>query len=182
MAEKSKSWVQKKKIRERVQFLFIVAAVAIIGGIFLKNNSEIFFSQSESSKHNADSALVDSKNTYDRRLAAAGLDSLRVSEEEVQQKSVALSVIRCQLANRSDMAIFISLSVFFQSDSLEEEILSKRKELRVLVQRVIARKKLDEILTNPLRREIKNEFNSFLERGEIEDIVFKDFRIEKVID
>jgi flagellar basal body-associated protein FliL len=95
------------------------------------------------------------------------------------RRSIPISGIECTLVGRKDVRVLLSLEVFFDNDSLKDEILLKRKELGVMVQSVISRKNLDEIVVDPLRRQLRMSMNGILNRDTLIDVEFRDFRIEK---
>jgi hypothetical protein len=65
-------------------------------------------------------------------------------------------------------------------ESFKREILLKRENLKVMVQKVIADKTLDELIVDSLRIETKKAMNKLLGKNIITDVEFRDFRIDKV--
>jgi hypothetical protein len=64
--------------------------------------------------------------------------------------------------------------------SFKREILLKRENLKVMVQKVISNKTLDELIVDSLRIETKKAMNKLLGKNSITDVEFRDFRIDKV--
>jgi flagellar basal body-associated protein FliL len=96
-------------------------------------------------------------------------------------ESVPLERIACRLMDKSQPSIVLSLLLSFPvNPALKQEILVKRDNLKIMVKKTLATKSLDDMVVDSLRRDLKSGLNSVLENGEIADIEFKEFRIEKV--
>ncbi|HEX7511556.1 MAG TPA: hypothetical protein VF335_09665, partial [Chitinivibrionales bacterium] len=63
--------------------------------------------------------------------------------------------------------------------AMKKEVLLKRENLKVMVQKVLAAKTLDELIVDSLRAQTKTAMNRILDRGAITDVTFRNFRIEK---
>jgi flagellar basal body-associated protein FliL len=95
-----------------------------------------------------------------------------------ERGSIILERVECRLLDRPDLVVYVSLNMIFTLPALKDEILLKRDSLRTLLRAVVAGKRLEEIVVEPLRTELKSRFNRVLESGAIEDIEFRDFRID----
>jgi flagellar basal body-associated protein FliL len=89
--------------------------------------------------------------------------------------SVVLEEFSCTLADRQGLQVRIALELFYNNPALKRELLLKRENCKTLVRKVLAGKRLDEIVVDSLRREIIDEINEILERGRIVDVEFKNF-------
>jgi flagellar basal body-associated protein FliL len=96
-------------------------------------------------------------------------------------ESVPLERITCRLMDKSQPSIRLSLALSFPANgALKQEILVKRDNLKIMVQKTLSAKSLDDMVVDSLRRGLLSCLNSVLENGAITDIEFKEFRIEKV--
>jgi flagellar basal body-associated protein FliL len=95
---------------------------------------------------------------------------------EAISHSVSVANIRCRLAGAEQQEVLVSLRMIFHSLSLQDEVLLKRDEIRVIVQKVFSQKVLDEIQVNMLRVELKQSINDLLDGNKIDDVEFEDFR------
>ena len=94
--------------------------------------------------------------------------------------SVMIPDIKCALSDHGAFKVVLSLELFIADDSNKREILLKRENLKVMVQKVLAVKTLDELIVDSLRLETKAAMNAFLEKNMIIDVEFRNFRIDKV--
>ena len=94
--------------------------------------------------------------------------------------SVLIPDIKCALSDRGALKVVLSLELFIADDSYKREILVKRENLKVMVQKVIAGKTLDELIVDSLRSETKASMNELLGKNMITDVGFRNFRIDKV--
>jgi hypothetical protein len=90
--------------------------------------------------------------------------------------SVPVSNILCVLAGDDRQQILVSLRLLFKAGSLADDVLLKRDEIRVIVQKVFSTKLLNEIEVDRLRAEIRQETNRLFDGGGITDIEFDEFR------
>lgn len=96
-------------------------------------------------------------------------------------RTISLTGISCKLIDKSRPSILLSLSLAFpENRELESEILVKRDNLKIMVQKTLASKSLDDMVKDSLRKDIKSALNPLLENGAITDVEFKEFRIDKV--
>jgi flagellar basal body-associated protein FliL len=94
---------------------------------------------------------------------------------------MVLGDITCRLADRSKPVLRLSIEMYFPDDpGFAHELLLKRDNLKVLVRKVLSTKFLDDLVVEKLRMELRNVLNGILEKGQISDIEFRDFRIDKV--
>ena len=98
----------------------------------------------------------------------------------VALRTASLNGIRCKLIDASRPAILLSLSLVFpENTELEREILMKRDDLKVLVQKTMASKSLDDMVKDSLGKDIRSALNALLENGAITNVEFKEFMIDK---
>ncbi len=83
--------------------------------------------------------------------------------------------VHCRLADRDDFEVVVSLKLIVRQEALQQEILLKREDLKVVLRQVLAPKKLSDIVVEKMRAELKKEMGEILERGPIEDIEFLEF-------
>ena len=95
------------------------------------------------------------------------------------RQSLEIGQISCALRDRSDLKLFISIELFFESDTLRPLLMVRREDIKIMVQKVIARKQLNDIVVENVRRDIVVIVNQMLKHPYISDVEFRDFRIEK---
>lgn len=190
------AWVQRRKRSTRYWLLFFLFLLLVIGTIVIRNNPGVLSgNQSADGRQThirAQGAQRASESSVAPQTATSGTPTTSVRQtsavnegaKEVPhglatRNSVVIPGIGCELADRSDLSVVLSLELFFKSDSLKEEIMLKREQLKVMVRKVLARKNLDEVVVEPLRAEIQREVNALLRGGRVVDIEFRDFRIEE---
>ena len=93
--------------------------------------------------------------------------------------SVVLSGIICRLITKKQPTLRISVALKFKADTdLKHELRVKRDDLRVVVQKTLSTKSLDDIIVDSLRNDVKQGMNALIEHGVILDIEFKEFTIQ----
>jgi flagellar basal body-associated protein FliL len=128
------------------------------------------------SKESVDGAGVD---------AAVAASSQKTASSEGAVKSVLSSIrldeIVCRLADGKKTVVRMSLEVHFSGDkTFSRELVVKRDNLKTMVQKVMSSKTLDDIVVEILRNDIKNGLNQIVEHGKINDVEFREFRLDKV--
>jgi flagellar basal body-associated protein FliL len=100
---------------------------------------------------------------------------------ETVRGSVPLTGITCRLIDKSQPLVRLSLLLVFPANkALEQEVLLKRDNLKIMVQKTLATKSIDDMVIDALRKDILSVLNQLLENGALSDIEFKEFRIDKV--
>ncbi|MBD3346951.1 MAG: hypothetical protein GF401_18005 [Chitinivibrionales bacterium] len=190
------SWEKSRNKRRPLWILLTVAGVAIIVGIFIQNNSDLFWETStkveedtEYSDTEEDSESLEFSHDSIREAIASkvgkpssGQGQPDMRTESSPERTVELNNVKCKIADRPGLAVIISIKLVYNNSQVEDEILFKREDLRVMIYKALADKKLSEILVEKIRPEIIREVNSVLKKGKITDVIFTDFRIEKVFD
>lgn len=192
------SWESKR--RGRVPLILLVVGVAL-AGVFLYNNSDVFTgrpsadaldaSRAPSSRPQGAEAALPSDSGSQRDTGheshdapgvtsiggeEAGIGSADTTSADRDLLSVHLANVPCRLLGRDSLIIRVSLVLYFKGDGLKQEILFKREDLKVMIRKVLASRRLSEILVEELRSELKTAVNSILDNGRVEDIEFLDFR------
>ena len=195
-----KTWLEtrKKRIGWYVLFILIVVGTGLV--VFARNNWEMFFPKSNDAKKEAVISLSDSPKVVpdepvsrpEKTQDKSGPDTNKsahvtgsVAPQALPNKSnaiysVMLPDIRCALRDRQTLKVALSLELIMADESFKREILLKRENLKVMVQKVIADKTLDELIVDSLRIETKKAMNKLLGKNIITDVEFRDFRIDKV--
>ena len=84
------------------------------------------------------------------------------------------------IADKNNYYIQLGLKLFFKGDSLKNEIFLKKDNIIVIVKKVFKQKRSSEIITDPLKKELKKEINKILEKGQLDRVDFLNFKtIEK---
>jgi flagellar basal body-associated protein FliL len=188
-----KTWLETRQKKTRWYVLFFVVAVIAGLAVFVRNNWEMFFPKSGGAKQEAVISLSDAPKValrdspkdepasrHEKKRDMAGSDVKNAPEKTRATSSVMLPDIPCGLRDRGAFKVTLSLELIMADDSFEREILLKRENLKVMVQKVIANKTLDELVVESLRTETKTAMNAFLQKKIITDVEFRDFRIDKV--
>lgn len=199
MSEKTWLEIRKKRTRRYV-FFFLVLAVAA-AAVFVRNNRDMFFSSSRAAaKPEAIISVSDAPKdsaketriTHQRTDANVPEKAVPLVQRQEEKKppppqvaaktvtSVLLPGIQCTLRDRGALKVVISLELFLADTAFKREVLLKRENLKVMVQKVVASKTVEELVVDSLRSETKTTMNKLLEKNIIEDIEFRDFRIDKV--
>ena len=84
----------------------------------------------------------------------------------------------CPLQSEPMLYILLQLELVYEDPALEKEILEKRDQMTAVVQNLIFTKEKTQLNADYLRREIKQALNGYLKRGNLADIIFKDFKLE----
>jgi flagellar basal body-associated protein FliL len=203
-----KTWLEtRKKKSRRYVIVFLVFAVAA-AAIFIRNNRELFLSKSGVAKQEAVISISDVPKVMPKNVqkdsapavltgtVAPGVTALEKAAPDVQKQnnntspaapamapmaaSVLLPDIKCAVRDRGALKVVLSLELFIADDSFKREILLKRENLKVMVQKVLSTKTLDELIVDSLRSQTKTAMNKLLEKSMITDVEFRDFRIDKV--
>jgi flagellar basal body-associated protein FliL len=174
-------WLDHHGKRKKYLWLVIcAAAVCIAAGLFIRNNSDILLAKHAQKKEAirqspAASAPVRQPASDQSSSAAPPAPALSAV------RTISLTGISCKLIDKSRPSILLSLSLAFpENRELESEILVKRDNLKIMVQKTLASKSLDDMVKDSLRKDIKSALNPLLENGAITDVEFKEFRIDKV--
>jgi hypothetical protein len=171
----------KKKHGYYSAAFIIIAAVA--SAIFVRNNKDLFFSKSAKAPAAAKAAEVPAAPPQPKvvQTPLQKSESLTVvPEAAVPTDSLLLSDISCKLDNREGLRVILSLELFFPPGALKKEILLKRDNLKVMVQKSIVGKSMQELTIDSLRPQMLRSMNRILEEGTITDVEFRNFSIDKV--
>jgi flagellar basal body-associated protein FliL len=178
------NWLESRKKKSRrytyIVFLMVTVAAAFI---FFKNNHELLFSK-PGRLSQTKPPLPPLKPAAVNRLAnpAARATTIAVMGHSAVRKtdSVTIADFFCRLRGNEAFRIVLSLNLIFPSGALNREILLKREDLKVMVQKIIAEKSMNELIVDSLRNQTKRAMNQLLEKGAISDVEFRNFSIEKV--
>jgi flagellar basal body-associated protein FliL len=198
------AWLNHQQKRKNYLWLvLIIAAVCIAAVLFIRNNSEIIGDSLHAAAvpQKSEPVVVPQQNTSVPKTpetvqkvqpAAAKLQptqgvksvlpqALAAKAAEVARGSVPLTGITCRLIDKSQPSVRLSLLLVFPANkALEQEVLIKRDNLKIMVQKTLATKSMDDMVVDALRKDIRSGLNSILENGALSDIEFKEFRIDKV--
>jgi hypothetical protein len=194
------NWLESRKKRSRwyVYAIFPIILLAAVF-IFLRNNRDVLFSKQERTAPAADLAAAvkpaeipapkpagkTALNPPQRAAVKPAEAALRPASGEPAARRgnpdcVTISDIVCRLSGRDRVRLVVSLDLFFQSGELRREVLLKRDDLKVMVQKTFAEKTMSELVVDSLRQQAKRAMNRILEKGAIADVAFRNFSIEKV--
>ena len=178
------SWLKSrnKKSRRYGYFVFLIIILAAVF-IFLRNNRDVLFSKPgrvSQTIEKTPSSLPAATTLPPRSSGSAKTVTVERSVSLPETDSVALRDIACRLQSGEALRVVLSLDLFFQSGPLKREVLLKRENLKVMVQKTIAGKSLNELIVDSLREQTKRAMNRILDKGVIRDVVFRNFSIEKV--
>jgi flagellar basal body-associated protein FliL len=95
-------------------------------------------------------------------------------------RSIVIPDIDCRTLDRADLVIMVTAELVFDNDSLRDEILVKREQLKVLVRRVVSRLTVGDLRTPELRTALRTELNTLLVHGSLLGVTIRDLRMEKV--
>jgi len=172
-----RSWLESRNKKSRrygyVVFLIIVLAAAFI---FLRNNRDVLFSKTGRVSPAAEKTPEANPHVSGTVRAVAAKHAAPLPETD----SVMPPDILCRLHSGEPLKIMLSLELFFQAGPIKREVLLKRENLKVMVQKTIAEKSLNELIVDTLREQTKRAMNRILEKGAIRDVAFRNFSIEKV--
>jgi flagellar basal body-associated protein FliL len=200
-------WLNHHAKRKNYLWLIVLGAAACIAaGIFIKNNSEIFYAPHAREKVQAPSVppkvVVAPVSAAPVKLPEAVAESPEAGNQQAKAGStvprpqetkeppaqgkdgdgeVTLNNITCRMVDKTRPSILLSLSLVFpKNQELQREILMKRDDLKIMVQKTLASKSFADMIKDSLRKDIKAALNPLLERGAVTDVEFKEFRIDKV--
>jgi flagellar basal body-associated protein FliL len=197
------AWLQKRRSRTWVWPVVVGSVVVAAVILFLRNNPEILSrhagppaaSGTEDQSHQtpkteeAHPAPAVDRQADVRQSAAVRTETpatppatstavgMRTPDEPT--RSVVIPRIECTTSDKSDIRIVISIELFCDTDSMRDEVMVKREQLKVMVRKVFGRKQIGDIQVETLRSELLSEMNGFLGHAAIRDVVFRDFRTEK---
>lgn len=195
--------------RRRLRILCITAIPAAVLVTILYFNNQDFFrtSQSENresekqarlqteSAANSSVAPVSSNEDALTRIDDSGKytiavhSPLHVVVKNVVQEPVALpdtpdpvliSGITCEISDRDDLLVNVSLKIGFNEESSRSEILLRRNEIKVLTKKTISIKELSVVKKEILEPELKNAISGLFGRELINKVTISDLQIEKV--
>ncbi|HAJ80617.1 MAG TPA: hypothetical protein DCO75_12700 [Fibrobacteres bacterium] len=207
MSEKKS--LKKRKKSNAGYFIIILVAISAGTVIFVYNNRDMFFTGYERKSKETSAINFEPFISFINKTKAGVLKKLKnpaenhavvyvapaslrhepapaVPLDSVEKKNVAplqsiqLQGIVCGLRGRNDINVVVSLDIITPEGKTGNEALLKRENLKVMVQKVIANKTLDDLIVDSLRAQIKISMNNILENGVIADVIFREFRIDKV--
>jgi len=203
------SWLESRNNRNLRFRLVVPIMVLIAGLIFFYNNREVFFKKQDSRQiiskslpvsalpvHRSEAPVAPEKDRTDTTPPKASQSLQQPQGVERPKNSISradgselptvserdtvnVSDIPCTLRGREGMRVVLSLELHMNSGTVKKEVLLKRENLKVMVQKVLAAKTLDELIVDSLRAQTKTAMNGILDRGAITDVTFRNFRIEK---
>jgi flagellar basal body-associated protein FliL len=192
------NWLEsrKKSSRRSVTLTVILIIVASALFIFIRNNRELFFSSHERLSHAADnppaamSGRAADKSVVqpkpDREDLPADRSGDTVSDKKSTHQdsgvfdSVTIPDFACRLRDNDALRVILSLKLIVPSAAVRHEVLLKREELKLLVQKTVAEEYMNELTADSLRERAKRTMNRIIDRPGIRDVEFRNFSIEKV--
>lgn len=184
------SW-EDSQSKSRYRFLVVpILLLAVAGSIVIVNNSDFLGSNDkgktsqkeeksetgDAAKGNADKSVIEDEAATKLKGAGADLDKNVGKLDQKISKSVSVSRIRCKLNEKSAGEILISLRLYYKNDSQKENILYKQDEIKITVQKIMMKKRLEDINVDHLRDELRKEIDSLLGINILDDLEFTDFR------
>ncbi len=178
------SWLESrnKKSRRYGYFVFLIIILAAVF-IFLRNNRDVLFSKPgriSQTVEKTPSSLPAAKSLPPQASGTAKTVAVERAVSLPETDSVSLADIVCRLRSGEALRIVLALDLYFQPGPLKREVLLKRENLKVMVQKTVAGKSLNELIVDSLREQTKRAMNRILEKGAIRDVAFRNFSIEKV--
>ena len=179
-----KNWLEsrKKKSRRRTLIVFLIVTASALF-IFIRNNREVLFSKpgrlSQITKIPPPSKPA-VENLPVRPSGKAVNTATNEPKAFVGTDSVTIPDFACRLHETRALRVVLSLKLVFPSSALKREVLLKREDLKVMVQKTIAEMSINELNIDSLREQTIRSMNRILEKAVITDVEFRNFSIEKV--
>jgi len=169
MAEQSE-W-QRQQRRSLLFKLLFFGLCAVIGFFIFRNN--------RTTDERAPIPPVDTVRAIATRQKAVTPEKSESTTTPLSiRKSIILPDIVCRLRENEHINIIVSLELYFHDDSLKKELMLKREDLSVIVQKCFYPKTLDTIRIQSLRRELITRLNAIVTGAAIVDVEFRNFKIE----
>ena len=86
----------------------------------------------------------------------------------------------CEVSDRTDIRLKISIALFFSDEKMRQEILIRRNEIKIIIKSIISSKVMGLVKKDTIEPELKKAVNGMFSREVLTDIVLKDIQIEKV--
>jgi hypothetical protein len=186
---RDRNWLESREKKSHWYYYAVVIAVAAIAmAVFIRNNKDLFFTKSEKIAPPVKEPISTKppQHVAEARHAPAKApdrppQSVSVSSRASLADSVFLEDIVCRLRDRESLSVVLSLELFFASDGpIKREILLKRDNLKVMVQKALVGKSMQELIVDSLRAQVKTAMDRILENGTLRDVKFRKFSIDKV--
>lgn len=175
------SWEEAQtKSKKRYGILLVPVVMLALGGIIYLNNNGDKESSGKDSESIIDDSLDISGDSLSRDLLKSNGE--KNNQEQVGMldakiaKSIAITNIRHGLNDKKSSEILVSLRLYYKDEKFEKDILFKRDEIKFTVQKIMMKKKLEDINVEHLRKELKDEIEILLGSGKLKDIEFTDFK------
>jgi hypothetical protein len=178
------NWLEsRKKKSRRYSYIIFLSVAAFAAFIFLKNNHELLFSKPErlsQTKPPSSPLLPAAENPVTNPAVLPSIAAAKGHSAKRKMDSVTIADFFCRLRGNEKLRIVLSLNLIFPSGALGREVLLKREDLKVMVQKIIAEKSMNDLIVDSLREQTKRAMNRILEKGALSDVEFRNFSIEKV--
>lgn len=203
-------WKRSGNIHQRrLRILYITAIVAAVLVTILYFNNQDFFRKFQSEDRESEKqvwpqtesatdspvAPISSNEDALTRIEDSGKYMVAVQNPErvvvknvVQEPlvlpdtpdPVLISGITCEISDRDDLLVRVSLKIGFNEESSRSEVLLRRNEIKVLTKKAISIKELSLVKKEILEPELKNAINGLCGRELINKVTISDLQIEKV--
>jgi len=97
---------------------------------------------------------------------------------EPTEETFYLSDIRCKLADRDDLTIYLTAELIFNGEPIRREIIFKRGALTAVAGNVVRGHEYGNVSTAKISRDLLTAFNGILLAGDLNRVDVKDFRVE----
>lgn len=97
-----------------------------------------------------------------------------------ERYSIEITEIPCQIESRKDLAITLSLELFFEDASDQLQLLIRREDLKVMVMLAVRKNELSEMKKELLESQLLKSTNSIFERPVITAVAVRSINVEKV--
>jgi len=95
-----------------------------------------------------------------------------------EEDKFSLSDVRCKLADRDDLTIYLTAELIFNGEPVRQEIIFKRGALTAVAGSVVREHEYGNVSTAKISRDLLTAFNEILLAGNLNRVDVKDFRVE----
>ncbi|MBF0432729.1 MAG: hypothetical protein HQK83_15705 [Fibrobacteria bacterium] len=166
-------------MQKKIIMVVGVMGVLFVAGLFIWNNARE--EENDSLVITEDTAITEGASDSISSQQEDEIDELSVSSQKPSNSyryAFLTRKIICPLREEPLLYVLVQLDLLYNETALKEELIFKKDDVEAVIQNLIYTSGKVDIKVTVLRGKITQVLNTFLQKGKIEDIVFKDFKIE----
>jgi flagellar basal body-associated protein FliL len=102
---------------------------------------------------------------------------LNKNRKRLKDFTIEIFDVTCKMADREDVSVVVSVKFSCRNESVKQDVLFKREDLKVILKKTLLSLNFSEIQVDALREMLKNSANEMLGSGSITSVELTKFQL-----